>query len=132
VLKGDMTLVGPRPEAPEIVRRHYSAADITTLQIPPGVTSPGTLYYYTHFEWSIATDGVVDQYVQELLPAKLALDRVYLRHRTVFYDLRILVRTLVGVAARVVGVKRIPQPPELREAVMPRMSLDSRHPTSRS
>ena len=99
VLKGDMTLVGPRPEAPEIVRRHYSPADITTLKVPPGVTSPGTIYYYTHCESAMATDAVVDQYVEELLPAKLALDRVYLKRPTVLYDLRILARTVVGISA---------------------------------
>ena len=50
VIRGDMALVGPRPEAPEIVRSHYTADDILTLQVAPGVTSPGSLYYYTHCE----------------------------------------------------------------------------------
>jgi lipopolysaccharide/colanic/teichoic acid biosynthesis glycosyltransferase len=116
VLKGDMTLVGPRPEAPEIVRSHYTKDDLTTLQVPPGVTSPGTVYYYTHFESTLATDAVVDQYVEELLPAKLALDRVYLRRASIFYDLRVLLRTVAGITARVVGSKSFPDPPELREA----------------
>jgi len=116
VLKGDMTLVGPRPEAPEIVRAHYTKDDLTTLQVPPGVTSPGTVYYYTHFESTMATDGVMDQYVDELLPAKLALDRVYLRRASIFYDLRVLLRTAAGITAKVVGSKSFPDPPELREA----------------
>jgi lipopolysaccharide/colanic/teichoic acid biosynthesis glycosyltransferase len=129
VLKGDMTLVGPRPEAPEIVRRHYSPDDITTLQVPPGVTSPGTVYYYTHCESAMATDAVVDHYVEELLPAKLALDRVYLKRVTVFYDIRILLRTCAGIVARVVGARWFPDPPELREAGLPRASA-SRPPAS--
>jgi lipopolysaccharide/colanic/teichoic acid biosynthesis glycosyltransferase len=116
VLKGDMTLVGPRPEAPEIVRSHYTKDDLTTLQVPPGVTSPGTVYYYTHFESTLATDAVVDQYVEELLPAKLALDRVYLRRASILYDLRVLWRTAAGITARIFGRKSFPDPPELREA----------------
>jgi lipopolysaccharide/colanic/teichoic acid biosynthesis glycosyltransferase len=116
VLKGDMTLVGPRPEAPEIVRAHYSKDDLTTLQVPPGVTSPGTVYYYTHCESTLAADAVVDHYVEELLPAKLALDRVYLRRASILYDLRVLLRTAAGIAARIAGSKSFPEPPELQEA----------------
>ena len=63
VLKGDMSLVGPRPEAPEIVRDHYTADDLTTLQVPPGLTSPGSVYYYTHGESTLADDAAVDHYV---------------------------------------------------------------------
>jgi len=114
VLKGDMTVVGPRPEAPEIVRGHYTPADLTTLHVSPGLTSPGTVYYYTHFESILATDGVVDQYVEQLLPAKLALDRVYLRRATIGYDFRIIGRTLAGIIARTLG-RSFPDPPELQE-----------------
>jgi len=116
VLTGDMTLVGPRPEAPEIVRRHYTPDDLTTLRVAPGVTSPGTVYYYTHCESILAVDSAVDQYVEELLPAKLALDRVYLRRATMLYDVRVILRTIAGIGARVVGSRRFPDPPELREA----------------
>src|SRR4051812_45016081 len=59
VLKGDMTLVGPRPEAPEVVRVHYAKDDLFTLQVPPGLTSPGTVYYYTHFESTLPAEGVL-------------------------------------------------------------------------
>ncbi len=116
VIKGDMALVGPRPEAPDIVRSHYSPADIRTLEVLPGVTSPGTLYYYTHCEPLLAEDGVVDTYVQRLLPVKLAVDRVYLKRPTLSYDMRVLLRTLFVLAARVVGRRRFPDPPELKDA----------------
>jgi lipopolysaccharide/colanic/teichoic acid biosynthesis glycosyltransferase len=116
VLKGDMTLVGPRPEAPEIVRSHYKPTDITTLQVLPGVTSPGTIYYYTHCEEMLATDAVVDVYVQQLLPMKLALDRVYIRRASIFYDIRLIFRTVAGILVRKIGRRRFPDPPELAEA----------------
>jgi hypothetical protein len=80
----------------------------------------------------MATDGVVDQYVEQLLPAKLALDRVYLKRPTIVYDLRILLRTIAGIAARVTGAKRFPEPPELREASMPRLSSSSEAPARHS
>ena len=99
VLKGDMTLVGPRPEAPEIVRSHYTPDDLTTLQVLPGVTSPGTVYYYTHCESMLATDKIVDQYVDRLLPAKLALDRVYIKRGRPLYDIRVIFRTAAAILA---------------------------------
>jgi lipopolysaccharide/colanic/teichoic acid biosynthesis glycosyltransferase len=116
VLKGDMSLVGPRPEAPEIVRSHYTPADLSTLQVPPGVTSPGTVYYYTHCEQMLDTDTVVDDYVQRMLPAKLALDRVYIKRPTLLYDIRVILRTIVTVATRTLGRQWFPDPPELAEA----------------
>jgi lipopolysaccharide/colanic/teichoic acid biosynthesis glycosyltransferase len=129
VLKGDMTLVGPRPEAPEIVRTHYTKADLTTLQVPPGVTSPGTVYYYTHCESTLAANAVMDQYVEELLPAKLALDRVYLRRRSLLYDLRVVLRTIAGITARIFGSKSFPDPPELRELEGSQASISDRQPS---
>ena len=117
VLKVDMTLVGPRPEAPEIVRTHYTSDDLTTLQVPPGLTSPGTVYYYTHGESKLTTEtSVVEEYVQHLLPAKLALDRVYMRRPTILYDIRVILRTIVTIVSRGLGRRWFPDPPELAES----------------
>ena len=116
VIKRDMSLVGPRPEAPEVVRAHYRADDVATLQVLPGVTSPGTLYYYTHCEAALASDVAMDVYVKQVLPVKLALDRVYLSNATFLYDVRILLRTMKVVVARSLGIRRFPDPPELRHA----------------
>ena len=117
VLKGDMTLVGPRPEAPEIVRSYYTSDDLTTLQVPPGLTSPGTVYYYTHGESKLTTEtSVVEEYVQHLLPAKLALDRAYMKRPTVLYDIRVILRTIVTIVSRGLGRRWFPDPPELAES----------------
>jgi lipopolysaccharide/colanic/teichoic acid biosynthesis glycosyltransferase len=127
VIKGDMALVGPRPEAPEIVRSHYSSDDLGTLQALPGVTSPGTLYYYTHCEAMLQSDAVADLYVQRLLPIKLALDRVYLRHPTLGYDVRMILRTIAVLVARCFGSRRFPDPPELAEAGVNGLSVPPEH-----
>jgi lipopolysaccharide/colanic/teichoic acid biosynthesis glycosyltransferase len=117
VVKGDMALVGPRPEAPEIVRNHYSVDDLSTLRALPGVTSPGTLYYYTHGEGMLRGAAFMDVYTRRLLPLKLSLDRIYLRHATPLYDCRVMLRTVIVIVGRVLGIRRFPEPPELREAV---------------
>src|SRR3954470_5646464 len=46
VVRGQMAIVGPRPEDPAIVRDFYTAAAMRTLDVLPGVASPGTLDYY--------------------------------------------------------------------------------------
>jgi lipopolysaccharide/colanic/teichoic acid biosynthesis glycosyltransferase len=116
VIKGDMSLVGPRPEAPEIVRAHYSKEDILTLQVPPGVTSPGSLYYYTHLEPLLEGDEVTTLYAERVLPIKLAVDRVYLKRMTLGYDLNLLMRTVMVIAGRCVGRKNFSEPPEVSTA----------------
>ena len=116
VLKGDMSLVGPRPEAPEIVRAHYTADDMLTLKVPPGITSPGTIYYYAHGEKLLEGDRVMERYVEQLLPVKMALDRVYLRRGTVLYDVRLILRTMNVIIGRALGRQRCPDMPELVES----------------
>jgi lipopolysaccharide/colanic/teichoic acid biosynthesis glycosyltransferase len=116
VIKGEMSLVGPRPEAPDIVRSYYTREDITTLQVLPGLTSLGSLYYYTHCEAALPTESTVEAYVENLLPVKLALDRVYMRHATALYDARIVLRTVGVIVAKACGRRLFEEFPELAEA----------------
>ena len=113
VIRGEMALVGPRPEAPEIVRSHYRADDLETLQVLPGLTSPGSLYYYTHCE-AVLRDGDATQfYAEQVLPLKLKIDRAYIGNATPLYDLRVILRTIGVIAARLLGRQQFPDPPEV-------------------
>lgn len=103
VVRGEMALVGPRPEDLSIVREHYNDAMLQTLEVVPGLTSPGTLWYFAN-ESSFPTesDVVEEHYLADVLPYKIALDLVYLHHRSWRYDLQLVLRTL----AAVVGVTK--------------------------
>jgi lipopolysaccharide/colanic/teichoic acid biosynthesis glycosyltransferase len=115
VVKGDMAIVGPRPEDPAIVRAHYTAEDYLTLSVLPGLASPGSIYNYTHGEqWLVAADAA-DTYVRRLLPIKLQLDRTYVRNASPGYDLRIVLRTIGVLAARALGQREFSDPPEMAE-----------------
>src|SRR5919108_384083 len=70
VLRGKMAIVGPRPEDPEIVARYYNDRQKQTLAVRPGMTSPASLFYYTHFGDYLGED-VERDYVERLLPVKL-------------------------------------------------------------
>lgn len=104
VLRGDMALVGPRPEDLSIVREHYDAMMWETLTVPPGITSPGSLHYFAD-EASLPADPEAAEavYLERLLPAKIALDLVFVRNRSVRYEIEILIRTLFGI----VGLDRL-------------------------
>jgi lipopolysaccharide/colanic/teichoic acid biosynthesis glycosyltransferase len=95
VLKGDMQLVGSRPEVDRYVqmfRQQYAVI----LQDRPGITDPASLAF-RHEDRILRADRLEQQYVDEVLPAKLALALEYQRKRTFRSDLSILFRTLFRV-----------------------------------
>jgi lipopolysaccharide/colanic/teichoic acid biosynthesis glycosyltransferase len=115
ILKGEMSFVGPRPEDPRIVHEFYAPAHYETLQVLPGLASPGSLYNYTHGEKLLAADDPERQYVERLLPLKLALDAVYVRETSWLYDLRIAGRTVLTIARIALGQRDFPDPPEMEK-----------------
>jgi len=90
VLKGDMTLIGPRPEVPRYIPSYF-ADELQTLRVRPGLAGAGSIYY-TRLQHAPATsDAEPEQhYVTHELHAKLELDLDYLRRRSLAYDLRIM------------------------------------------
>lgn len=118
ILKGDMSLVGPRPEDPRIVEAHYAPLHLETLNVLPGLASPGSIYNYTHGErlLSQSPSGAERLYVERLLPVKLALEVVYVREASLLYDLKVVLRTAATIAATAAGRKRFPEPAEIKKA----------------
>ncbi len=95
VLRGEMSLVGPRPEDPAFVdltdplhRRVFSAR--------PGLTGPAQLEFCAEAELLAGTDAEA-RYREVVLPAKMRLDAAYLDSRTMRLDLEILCRTVARV-----------------------------------
>lgn len=112
VLRGEMAIVGPRPEDPEVVRSAYRDQDRVTLTVRPGLASPGSLYAYTHGD-ALLDGAVEDAYLTRLLPVKLALDAEYVRRASLTYDLRVMARTIWIIAARLAGRRQFREPPEM-------------------
>ena len=95
VLAGDMQLVGTRPEVERYVqmfRRQYAVL----LQDRPGITDPASLAYRRE-DQILSAERIEQQYIQEILPAKLQLSLDYQQRRSLFADLGILVRTVAGL-----------------------------------
>jgi len=108
VLKGEMSLVGPRPEDLEIAKRWPAAARQEVLSVRPGITSPASVIYRDE-EKLLNTVSVMDDYLRDLLPDKLRLDQLYVRNQGFTSDLDILFSTLLAL---VPGVRRVRVPEE--------------------
>ncbi|MGH7568149.1 MAG: sugar transferase [Gemmatimonadales bacterium] len=116
VLRGDMSIVGPRPEDPRLVAHHYAPPHHATLEVRPGLTSPGSVWYYTSAEGQLTSDDPERQYVERVLPMKLALDLVYVRRVSWRYDLALIGRTIRVMAALALGRRDFAEPPEMPAA----------------
>lgn len=116
VVRGDMSIVGPRPEDPQIVQQHFGSLGMETLSVAPGLASPGSLYNYTHGYLMVDNQNPEAAYVTQLLPVKLALELVYVRHRSLRYDIRITLRTAMTILQIAAGKKDFPDPPEMLRA----------------
>lgn len=93
VLRGDLTLIGPRAEVARYVAA-YTAEELATLAVRPGLTGPGALLFVGQSAQLDAAEDAEARYVDTYLHEKLAADLAYLRHRTVRRDLSIVARTL--------------------------------------
>jgi lipopolysaccharide/colanic/teichoic acid biosynthesis glycosyltransferase len=89
VLKGDMSLVGPRPEVPEYVQLETPIWQ-AVLQVRPGITDLATLLYRDEEKLLAASSDPSALYRETVLPAKLVLNLGYLRFRSLWRDLRLL------------------------------------------
>ena len=97
VLRGEMTLIGPRPEVPAFVD-HYTEAQRRVLDVRPGITGPGQVEYATR--WEPMLDGAEDPnglYMRAIMGPKLDLELAYVRERSLAADLRIIRATLAGL-----------------------------------
>ncbi len=99
VLRGDMSVVGPRPEDPAIVHAAYEPWMMETLDVRPGLTSPGSVYYYMNSEDLIDDADPEGSYIRDLLPMKLAVERVYIDRATVLSDIQVIFQTAWAVVA---------------------------------
>lgn len=98
VLKGEMSLVGPRPEDPRFVQLRASDFE-DILGVKPGMTGLSQLAFADEANILEAEDPTSD-YVRRVMPQKVALDRLYALNHTIGMDLRILCWTTTVIASR--------------------------------
>jgi len=94
ILRGEMSFVGPRPEVRryvELFREEYTEV----LRVLPGITDLASLKYRDEAEILGRFDDPEEAYVKHILPEKIKLAREYARHSSLFFDLTLILKTLL-------------------------------------
>lgn len=97
VLKGEMQLVGARPQMEKFVDIFSDEYD-ELLQSWPGITDPASLIFRNEAKF-FYEGSIEEQYIKRIMPIKLEISLKYSRTRTFFSDLGILFRTVLGLPA---------------------------------
>lgn len=98
VLVGDTSIVGPRPEDPQIVSDYYTGWMSKTLETRPGITSPGAVFGYLKGDDYLQGDDVERAYADKLLPQKLRIELDYLKKATFGTDMKVIIETARAIA----------------------------------
>lgn len=96
VLKGQMSVVGPRPEVQEYVD-HYTKSQLEILSVRPGITDYASLEYFNENKLLGESSDPQLTYIEEIMPAKIKLNRKYLERPTVGHDIQIMWKTFVKI-----------------------------------
>ena len=94
VLKGDMSIVGPRPEVPKYLKRFDNLKYREVLSVRPGITDLGTMAFRDEAKY-MNGQNFEEIYEKEILPLKLDLYLEYVHHHNFVFDLKIILKTIV-------------------------------------
>jgi len=120
VWKGDISLVGPRPELESFVAG-YTAEQRPVLRVRPGITDPASIAYRDEAEMLAEHENPQEWYRRVVLPHKLALNLDYVRNISFSVDVALILKTLAAVFLRP-GESRRRRLPQQQQLAVPDQS----------
>ena len=96
VIKGDMSLVGPRPEVRKYVDL-YSDEQLRVLDVKPGITDIASLEYFDENALLGKSDNPEKTYIEDIMPHKLSLNLHYIDNHSITVDIKLILKTLIKV-----------------------------------
>jgi lipopolysaccharide/colanic/teichoic acid biosynthesis glycosyltransferase len=103
VLRGDMAIVGPRPEDWDIVQRYYSVQDRRALDVRPGIASPVDVDWYpdmTYHDPAPSGVSIQEHYLRRHLPVQVAGAIRYGQRQSFLVDIQVILRLVLCVVVR--------------------------------
>jgi lipopolysaccharide/colanic/teichoic acid biosynthesis glycosyltransferase len=114
VLRGEMSIVGPRPEVPAFVEKYSEEDKRVVLSVPPGMTDIASIVYIRESELLAAQEDPLRYYERVVMPAKLTYYRFYARRAGPRLDVYLIWLTLLALAKQLFS-KRPPNEPVRRD-----------------
>jgi len=99
VLKGDMSLVGPRPEVPEYVEFYTDEQKKKVLSVLPGITDRASIEFRNENDILKNSKDPVQDYKEKILPIKLDYYEKYVEERSLWLDLKLIIKTIVAIGS---------------------------------
>ncbi|MBR4912764.1 MAG: sugar transferase [Bacteroidales bacterium] len=99
ILKGEMSIVGPRPEVRKYVDL-YTPEQMKVLSVRPGLTDYASIRYVNENALLAASDDPEQTYIHEIMPDKLALNLKYIQEQSLWVDLKIILKTFAAIIHR--------------------------------
>ena len=99
ILKGEMSIVGPRPEVRKYVDM-YTPEQMKVLSVRPGLTDYASIRYVDENALLAASDNPEQTYINEIMPDKLALNLKYIQEQSLWVDMKIILQTFAAIIHR--------------------------------
>ncbi len=96
VIKGDMSIVGPRPEVRKYVNM-YNEEQLKVLSVRPGLTDFASLEYINESELLSKSSTPEETYINEIMPAKLNINLIYIKKKSLLTDCFIIFKTILRI-----------------------------------
>ncbi len=97
VIRGDMSIVGPRPEVPRYVERYPAKLREIVFSVRPGITDLASIEYKDENLILSRSNDPEKDYLENILPRKLEYYCEYVEQRSILLDLRIIGKTLLAI-----------------------------------
>ncbi|MBN2681607.1 MAG: sugar transferase [Bacteroidales bacterium] len=96
VLKGEMSFVGPRPEVRKYVEL-YNQEQKKVLTVKPGITDYASIEYINENELLAKSNNPEKEYIENIMPAKLKINLIYIEKAGLNTDLKIIIKTILKI-----------------------------------
>ncbi len=96
VLKGEMSLVGPRPEVPKYVEL-YTEEQKEILKVPAGITDYASIYFSNESELLGEAEDPEEFYIKKIMPYKIELNKKYIKEIGIVTDIKLIILTILKI-----------------------------------
>lgn len=100
ILKGDMSFIGPRPELPRRLK-YYDDRQKEIFSVRSGISSPASIVFSDEEYLMNQVQDPEKFYIEQIMPYKIELNLYYIEHQSFFYDIWLIIATLLKIVNRV-------------------------------